>query len=107
MITLRRVLLILLTGVLVTVGFLQLDRTGWAQQVRGRDQARQIARLEFLRSHKQDHRPLNLPESRLHRYSKGLIGVVVLEMGLPCAATLGLLAYTRRRRAGRREQSKK
>ena len=101
MTTLRRVLLILLAGVLVTVGFLQLDRTTWAQQMRGRDQARQIARLEFRRSRKQDQRPLAPPESRLHRYTKGLIEVVVLEMGLPCAATLGLLAYTRRRRPGR------
>ena len=107
MITLRRASLILLAGVLLAIGFMPLDRTSWAEQMNGRDQARQIARLEFRRSHKQDMRPLAPPETRLHRYTKGVVGVVGLEMGLPCAATLGLLAYTRRRRAGRRELSKK
>lgn len=99
MIYLRRALLILLAAVAVTVGFMQLDGSTWAWRMRGREQTRPRARLEIRRSRKQDERLLNPPQSRLKLYTRGLIEVVVLEMGLPCAATLGLLAYTRRRRS--------
>jgi hypothetical protein len=98
MIYLRRALFIVLAAVAVTMGILQLDGSTWAQRLRIRDQERQMARLKYMRSHKTPDRPLYPRQSTLKQYARGFVEVVVLEMGLPCAATLGLLACTRRKR---------
>jgi hypothetical protein len=94
----HRGILILLAGFAVSLGILQLGGLGWAERVRVREQERQLARIQYQHSHKGPVRRPNPPQSTLQRYTRGFEQVVILELGLPCAATLGLLAYTRRKR---------
>ena len=97
----RRGILILLAGVAVTLGILQLGNLGWAERIRVRDQDRQLAREKYDHSHKVPDRRPRPPQSTGQRYAKGFFGVVVIELGLPGAATLGILLYTRRKRRNR------
>ncbi len=96
---LRRGIFILLASVVVALVILQLGNLGWAERMRVIDQDKQLARAKYQHSHKAPERRPGPPRSTSQRYARGFVQVVVFEIGLPCAATLGLLAYTRCKRA--------
>jgi hypothetical protein len=95
---LRRGILILLASVAVALGILQLGDLGWAERMRVIDQDKQLARAKYQYSHKSPQRRPGPPRATSQRYARGFVQVVMFEIGLPCAATLGVLAFTRRKR---------
>ena len=87
----------------VALVLLQLERTPWAERVHLNTLAGQLARLKYEHAHATvkaapppPRRPINLSG----RYERSLVEVLILEMGLPGAATLGILALARRKRRG-------
>ena len=98
---LRRGIIILLASAAVALGILQLGGMGWAERMRAIDQDKQLARARYQYSHKLPQRRPGPPQSTSQRYGRGFVQVVLFEIGLPCLATLGVLAYTRRKRPGR------
>ena len=80
---------------------LQLERTPWAERVHLNNLAGQLARLKYEHAHATVKTPPPRPRPPINlvgRYGRSLVEVVILEMGLPGAATLGILAIARRKR---------
>ncbi len=96
-----RALCIFMALFAVAAVLLQLERTPWAERVHVNNLAGQLARLKYEHAHatvKASPPPPRPPLNLLGRYERSLVEVVIVEMGLPGAATLGILAIARRKR---------